>query len=58
MYYQSTGFVCCRDGRVYIADTGNNRIVVLNDAMQLEKVIDTFDNQGTADSFKTPSVSI
>ncbi|WP_228353660.1 NHL repeat-containing protein [Variimorphobacter saccharofermentans] len=43
------------DGRVYIADTGNNRIVVLNDAMQLEKVIDTFDNQGTADSFKTPS---
>ncbi len=43
------------DGRVYIADTGNNRILVLNSHMALEKIIDTFDNAGSADTFKTPS---
>ncbi|MHB8130268.1 MAG: gluconolactonase [Mobilitalea sp.] len=43
------------DGRVYIADTGNNRIVVLDTDMKLEKIIDTFDNAGTADTFNVPS---
>ncbi|MDF2587808.1 MAG: gluconolactonase [Anaerocolumna sp.] len=44
------------DGFVYVADTGNNRIVVLNaDMSSVVKVIDTFDNNGTADTFKAPS---
>jgi len=43
------------DGRVYIADTGNNRIIVLNKDMKLERIIDSFDNNGTQDTFKTPS---
>lgn len=47
----------CRadDGRIYIADTGNNRIVVLNREMnKVENIITTFDNNGTEDSFNQP----
>jgi hypothetical protein len=42
------------DGKVYIADTGNNRIVVLNSDMTLAKEITGFDNQGAQDTFKSP----
>ena len=43
------------NGLVYIADTNNNRIVVLSEDMtKLVKVIDGFDNQGTKDSFNRP----
>ena len=44
------------DGKVYIADTGNNRIVVLNRYYELDFEISTFDNmQGNPDSFSSPS---
>ena len=44
------------DGKIYVADTGNNRIVVLNTQMnKVENIITTFDNQGTADTFNQPS---
>ncbi len=43
------------DGRVYIADTGNNRILRLSAALELEAVIDSFDNNGKADGFASPS---
>ncbi len=43
------------DGRVYICDTGNNRILVLDKDMQLEQIITEFDNGGTVDTFNTPS---
>lgn len=43
------------DGRVYIADTGNNRIVVLTADMQLEKIIDSFSYQGGTSTFNVPS---
>lgn len=43
------------DGLVYIADTGNNRIVVLNEEMtETIRVIEGFDNDGTADTFSQP----
>ena len=43
------------DGRIYIADTGNNRIVVLNRELnKVENIITTFDNNGTEDSFNQP----
>lgn len=42
------------DNRVYVADTGNNRIIVLNEDMTLNKIITSFDNQGTEDFFKSP----
>jgi len=43
------------DGLVYIADTGNNRIVILNpDMTQAVSIIDSFDNNGTRDEFRAP----
>lgn len=44
------------DGRIYIADTGNHRVVVLDNAMKrVEKVITAFDNNGTEDAFRQPT---
>ena len=43
------------DGNIYIADTNNNRIVVLDYAMKnVIKVITTFNNNGTEDKFNSP----
>lgn len=41
--------------RVYIVDSGNNRIVVLDEQFELIQVIKTFDNNGKEDSFNQPS---
>ena len=42
-------------GYVYIADTGNNRIVILDDQYRLHRIIDTFVNdQGVPDSLASP----
>ncbi|WP_308634604.1 YIP1 family protein [Paenibacillus silvisoli] len=41
-------------GRVYIADTGNNRIIVLNQKLQVERVIAGFEDGGKSDAFKQP----
>lgn len=44
------------DGDLYIADTGHNRIVVVDGTTQkTEKIIDSFDRDGTADSFNAPT---
>ena len=43
------------DGNLYLADTGNNRIVVLNNDMtEVVNIIDGFDNNGVKDGFKSP----
>ena len=43
------------DGLVYVADTKNNRIVVLSaDMKALVRVIDSFDREGAADTFNAP----
>ncbi len=43
------------DGDLYIADTGNNRIVQVDGTTgTVEKIIDSFVNNGTADSFSAP----
>ncbi len=47
----------CKDseGNVYIADTGNNRIVVLtSDMKNVVNVITSFDNNGQEDTFNQP----
>lgn len=44
------------EGEVVIADTGNNRIIILDNRMKkVSKVIDNFDNNGKRDSFSSPS---
>lgn len=48
-------FCVAPDGLIYVADTGNNRIVVLNHEMtQMVREIVTFDRNGTADTFNAP----
>ena len=43
------------DGDIFVADTGNNRIVVLDSAMkEVKNIITGFDNNGTADTFNAP----
>lgn len=39
---------------IYIADTGNNRVVIADLDWQLVSVIDSFDNEGTLDTFNGP----
>ena len=43
------------DGNVYIADTGNNRIVVTDSDFQLKTVIEGFLNDGKEDTFSSPN---
>jgi len=43
------------DGTIYVADTGNNRIIVLNSDMEVLRVINSFNNNGKEDTFNTPS---
>ena len=43
------------DGNVYIADTGNNRIVVTDSYFQLKTVIEGFLNDGKEDNFSSPN---
>lgn len=43
------------DGKVYIADTGNNRIIVTDTSFHaVIKIIDSFDNNGVTDTFNKP----
>lgn len=43
------------NGNIYIADSGNNRIVIFDSAMKkVLKIITTFNNNGTEDKFNNP----
>lgn len=43
------------DGKIYVADTGNNRIVVLDSTMKnVEKIIEGFERDGQQDTFNAP----
>lgn len=43
------------NGDIYIADSGNNRIVIFDSAMKkVLKIITTFNNNGTEDKFNNP----
>lgn len=42
------------DHKIYIADSGNNRIVVVNENWELDRIIDKFDRNSTKDTFKNP----
>ena len=60
--HEETGLACPMgiafgpDGDLYIADTGHNRIVVVDGTThKTEKIIDSFDRDGTPDSFNAPT---
>ena len=44
-----------KDHKIYISDTGNHRVICLNDKWQVILVIDKFTNSGQGDRFNTPS---
>ena len=51
-------FCIGEDGLLYIADSGNNRIIVSDtrsENLEVIKIIDQFDNEGKKDSFNNPS---
>lgn len=54
MFSNPQDIFIAEDGRVYVADTGNNRIVVLDSSMKLERIIDSFENEGKEDTFSSP----
>jgi hypothetical protein len=43
-----------KDRNIYIADTGNNRIVILDEQFRVVHVIAEFDNNGKKDTFNQP----
>ncbi len=43
------------DEKIYIADTGNNRILILNKDLSLSSILDSFINEGRLDKFNNPS---
>mgnify|MGYP003880209075 CR=1 FL=1 len=43
-----------QDNKVYIADTGNNRIVIIDENWKLDRIIDKFVKDGKTDTFKNP----
>ncbi|MDR9855165.1 hypothetical protein RJP21_16225 [Paenibacillus sp. VCA1] len=42
------------DKRIYVLDSGNNRIVVLDEQFKQVKVVDSFDHGGKKDTFNNP----
>ena len=43
------------DGTIYVADSGNNRIVVMNQEYEILEVLDSFQNNLQEDTFLNPS---
>ena len=41
-------------GRMFLTDSGTDKVIVLDENFQLLNVIDTFENQGVRDTFRTP----
>lgn len=42
------------DNQIYVLDTGNNRIVQLNERWQVVRIIDQFEHEGQAEQFARP----
>lgn len=43
------------EGEIYVADTGNNRIVILNQDWKVVKVITSFQHDSVEDTFRAPT---
>ena len=44
-----------RDNQLYIADTGNNRIIITDLKAKAVKILETFEHNGVTDGFQKPS---
>jgi len=44
----------CNNGDLFIVDTGNDRLVLLDEDLSLKKIIDSFTNNGVKDTFSAP----
>lgn len=53
-FNQPSDVFVAADGLVYMADTGNSRIVILDPDLNLHGVIDCFGRDGTKDGFRRP----
>ncbi|MEK0313281.1 hypothetical protein [Cohnella sp. 56] len=42
------------DGTIYVLDSGNNRVVVLDAGFRLVRIVDAFEQDGAADAFSNP----
>lgn len=42
------------DGDIYVLDTGNNRILILDSQFKLERIIDSFKQDGAVQTFQSP----
>lgn len=54
-FLEPADMVVAGSGLIYIVDSGNGRIVCVDDQWKVQSVITGFDNAGKADSFKNPS---
>ncbi|SDE26090.1 NHL repeat-containing protein [Paenibacillus sp. UNCCL117] len=54
-FNQPRDLFVARDGSIYVVDTGNARIVVLNAAFEFVREITGFDNRRKADNFNSPN---
>jgi len=52
--FRSPQDIFALDDQIYIADSGNNRIVHVNRDWEVIRIIDGFENAGTTDRFKNP----
>jgi len=43
-----------RDNQIYVLDSGNNRIVILDESFHVLEVIETFKREGETDTFSNP----
>lgn len=51
---EPSDFFVADDGKIYISDSGNNRILIFNKDWSLYKEVKGFDNNGKADVFNNP----
>lgn len=48
-------FYCQEDGRLYVADSKNSRIVVMNEELETEYILNAFERDGTSDALSGAS---
>ncbi|RAP76159.1 NHL repeat-containing protein [Paenibacillus montanisoli] len=53
-FNQPSDMYVAKDGAIYVLDSGNARVVVLDNTLNVKQVIKSFDNNGKEDGFAAP----